>query len=76
MLAIGARSRWCTRALALGFCAVAIEVGCDGSSSVIERELSESAKKTIFQKRVDVENRPPGRRESKNPSLPTRDRRP
>jgi hypothetical protein len=76
MLAIGARSRSSVLALAFGLCATALEVGCNGSSSVIEQELSESARKAVFQKRVDVENRSPGRVESRNHSVRTRDRRP
>ena len=55
MHAIGSRSRWLELVLAFALgVAAALATGC-GSSSVIEGELSENARKTVLQKRVDVQ---------------------
>jgi hypothetical protein len=76
MHAIGSRSRWLELALAFGLgVAAALATGC-GSSSVIEGELSENARKTVLQKRVDVKKTPAGRQESRSLGPRGRDRRP
>jgi hypothetical protein len=77
MLAIGFGSRWLDVALTLALgVAVSAANGCGQSSGVVEKELSASAKKTVFEKRVDVKSAASARRESKIPGAKGRDRRP
>jgi hypothetical protein len=41
-------------------------LGCDRSRDVIQRELPEAARKSLFQKKVDVQNRSVGKSRVRN----------
>lgn len=67
MRAFGSQGRWRRLALALGLCAAGLaETGCGGSSTVVEGNLSENARKAVFQKRMDVKGSTSARRGSRS----------